>query len=67
MRFVALVTRHAYKSTRKHVDHLRKHGWTDEQIAEAVYVVGMFSMMNRIADAFGIAPMGYLKLERLTP
>ncbi|HEV8524683.1 MAG TPA: carboxymuconolactone decarboxylase family protein [Terriglobales bacterium] len=67
MQFVTLVTKHAYRSTRKHVDQLRKHGWTDEQIAEAVYVVGMFAMMNRIADAFGIPPMGYLKTGSLTP
>ncbi len=32
----------------------RGAGWTDPEIAEAVYVAAFFAMMNRVADAFGI-------------
>jgi alkylhydroperoxidase family enzyme len=33
---------------------VRAAGWTDPEIAEAVYVTAFFAMMNRVADAFGI-------------
>ena len=33
---------------------VREAGWSDPEIAEAVYVTGFFAMMNRVADAFGI-------------
>lgn len=36
------------------VEQLRAVGWTDDQIAEAVYVISLFAMFNRMADAFGI-------------
>lgn len=67
LRFAARVTKHAYKVTGKDVERLRVRGWTDDQIAEAVYVTAMFAMMNRVADAFAVPPMGYLKLGKLTP
>ena len=33
---------------------VRQAGWSDDEIAEAVYVTAFFAMMNRVADAFGI-------------
>ena len=45
---------------------LRDAGWTEPQIAEAVYVTAMFAFFNRVADAFGISPQGYLKMNALT-
>ena len=36
------------------VQRLRTVGWSDNQIAEAVYVISMFAMFNRMADAFGL-------------
>lgn len=33
---------------------LREQGWTEPQIAEAVYVIALFAFFNRVADAFGI-------------
>jgi alkylhydroperoxidase family enzyme len=59
LRFVALVTRHAYKTTDEDVDRLRQVGWSDSQIAEAVYVTALFAFFNRVADAFGISSQGY--------
>lgn len=38
------------------VDGLREVGWTDPQIAEAVYIGSFFNMMVRIADAFQALP-----------
>ena len=40
---------------------LRNHGWTEPQIAEAVYITAMFAFFNRVADAFGVPSMGYLE------
>lgn len=67
LRFAARVTKRAYKVAPKDVERLRRLKWTDDQIAEAVYVTALFAMMNRVADAFGVPPMGYLKLGKLTP
>jgi alkylhydroperoxidase family enzyme len=54
--FVETITRHAYRVTDEQVQGLRDGGWTDEQIAEAVYVAALFNLFVRLADAFGIEP-----------
>jgi alkylhydroperoxidase family enzyme len=59
LRLVEVVTRHAYRTTDADVEGLRQHGWTDPQIAEAVYVTALFAFFNRVADAFGIDSQGY--------
>jgi alkylhydroperoxidase family enzyme len=59
LRFVEVVTRHAYRTTDSDVETLRRHGWTDSQIAEAVYITALFAFFNRVADAFGIDSQGY--------
>ena len=59
--FVALVTRHAYKTTDADVENLRKHGWTDPQVAECVYVTALFAFFNRVADAFGLEDPNYFE------
>ena len=56
MEFVETVTRHAHRVTDEQVQGLRDAGWSDEQIAEAVYDTALFSMFVRLADAFGIEP-----------
>lgn len=62
MEFVELVTRHAYRATPEHTAGLRQAGWTDPQIAEAVYITALFAFFNRVADAFGLADPGYQQL-----
>lgn len=59
LRFVELVTRHAYKTADEDVEGLRRHGWTDPQIAECVYITALFAFFNRVADAFGLADPNY--------
>ena len=54
--FVETITRHAYKVTDEQVEGLREAGWSDEQIAEAVYVAALFNLFVRLADTFGIQP-----------
>lgn len=52
--FVETITRHAYKVSDEQVEGLRQHGWSDEQIAECVYIAALFAFFNRVADAFGL-------------
>jgi len=54
--FVATITKHAYRVTDEQVQALRDSGWTDEQIAEAVYDTALFNLFVRLADTFGIEP-----------
>jgi uncharacterized peroxidase-related enzyme len=67
MHYAELITNAAYRSTAADVLKLRDHGWTEDQIAEAVYVIAMFAFFNRVADAFGVPPQNYLSLGRMTP
>ena len=64
--YVKKVTEAAYRTTPDDVQRLRDAGWTEPQIAEAVYVTAMFAFFNRVADAFGISPQGYLEINALT-
>ena len=56
LEFVGTLTRHAYRITNEQVQGLRDAGWSDAQIAEAVYDAAFFNMLVRIADAFDIHP-----------
>jgi alkylhydroperoxidase family enzyme len=42
------------KCTRKDVQGLRHHGFTDEQIVCAAQIIGYFNHLNRLADGLGI-------------
>ena len=64
--YVTKVTEAAYRTTSDDVQKLRAHGWTEPQIAEAVYITAMFAFFNRVADAFGISPQGYLEMNKTT-
>ena len=66
LEYASKVTEAAYRTTDEDVQKLRDHGWTEPQIAEAVYIIAMFAFFNRVADAFGIAPQGYLEMDGLT-
>lgn len=60
LEFVGTLTRHAYKITDEQVQALRESGWSDPQIAEAVYVGALFNLFTRLADAFDIHPAAFL-------
>ena len=65
--YVQLITEAAYRSTAEDVERLRLAGWTEDQIAEAVYITAMFAFFNRVADAFGVPPQNYLSIGKMTP
>jgi alkylhydroperoxidase family enzyme len=56
LRLLETLTKHAYRITDEQVQELRDVGWTDAQIAEAVYNGAYFNMAVRLADAFDIHP-----------
>ncbi len=66
LEYVTKVTEAAYRTTPNDVQILRDHGWSEPQIAEAVYITAMFAFFNRVADAFGIPPQGYLEMNATT-
>lgn len=61
------VTIDASRTTHAEVQQLRDAGWSEDQIAEAVYVTAMFAFFNRVADAFGVPSQDYLNTNKLTP
>lgn len=56
LEFVGTLTKHAYRITDEQVQGLRDAGWSDRQIAEAVYDGALFNLFVRLADAFDIHP-----------
>ena len=64
LELVTTVTRHAYRTTDEDVQRLRDAGWTDPQIAEAVYITALFAFFNRVADAFGLEDPGYRQMAK---
>lgn len=54
LEYTRLLTENSYRATAADVQRLREAGWTDPQIAEAVYTIALFAFFNRVADAFGL-------------
>ena len=65
--YVEIVTHSASRSTHVDVQKLRDAGWSEDEIAEAVYITAMFAFFNRVADAFGVPPQDYLGIGHMTP
>jgi alkylhydroperoxidase family enzyme len=64
---VETLTRHAYRITDEQVQELRDVGWSDAQIAEAVYDGALFNLFVRLADAFDIHPPARYELDGEVP
>ena len=56
---VRLLTQNASRCQDADVERVRQAGWSDPQIAEAVYITAMFAFFNRVADAFGLEDPHY--------
>jgi alkylhydroperoxidase family enzyme len=67
MVYVEQVTKDAAHSTHADVQKLRDAAWTEDQIAEAVYITALFAFFNRVADAFGVPSQDYLTKGKMTP
>ena len=60
--FARLVTQNANRTADSDVEELRRLGWNDQQIAEAVYIIALFAFFNRVADAFGLTDPNYREI-----
>jgi uncharacterized peroxidase-related enzyme len=67
MKYVEQVSEAAYRTTPEDVQTLRDAGWKEGQISEAVYVIAVFAMFNRIANAFGVPVQNYVAMGKMTP
>ena len=67
MTYVELITNAASRSTPADVQKIRDAGWSEDQIAEAVYITALFAFFNRVADAFGVPAQDYLRQGKMTP
>jgi alkylhydroperoxidase family enzyme len=67
LEFAGTVARHAHRVSDDQVQGLRDAGWTDVQIAEAVYETALFSLFVRLADSFGIRPPPERELDGMPP
>ena len=54
LKFVKLLTLTPSRTKDPDVQAMRDAGWTDEQIWEVSFEVGLFSFLNRMADAYGL-------------
>jgi len=54
--FAVMVTRDATKVTPRDLDALRAQGFRDEDILDAVEIIGFFNYYVRMADALGVEP-----------
>jgi uncharacterized peroxidase-related enzyme len=64
LEFAVKVTKAASTVTPADLKRLRSYELTDEAIFAVVEVVGFFSYINRMADAFGVELDDFLELRR---
>lgn len=53
--YTVKLTLHAHTCSEQDLEQLRAEGFSEEEIVEAVALIGMMNYLNRIADALGIA------------
>jgi len=46
--------------TKDDVDELRRCGFSDAQVADAVQVISYFNYINRVADGLGVDPENFM-------
>lgn len=54
--FALKLTRQPSAVQRNDLDALRGHGFTDEQLVDAVHCIGYFNFINRVLDGLGVDP-----------
>ena len=59
--FAAKLTRTPYEMTPADLETLRQQGLDDRAIHDATQVISYFNYINRIADALGVEPEGFIQ------
>jgi len=52
--FAEKLTREPWTVTKDDVDKLRRYGFSDKQLSDAVQVISYFNYINRVADGLGV-------------
>lgn len=52
--FAEKLTREPWTVTKDDVDELRRYGFSDKQLSDAVQVISYFNYINRVADGLGV-------------
>ncbi len=63
LEFAKKLTHESYRNTPADVQRVRDAGWTEPQIAEAVYITAMFAFFNRVANGFGLEDPHYFEAQ----
>jgi uncharacterized peroxidase-related enzyme len=58
LRFAQKITNDSRSISPEDLDQLRKTGWTDLQIAEAIHLTALFACFNRVVNTFGLPSQG---------
>ena len=59
--FAVKLTTAASGIRRHDLDGLRVHGFTDEQLVDAVHCIGYFNFINRVLDGLGVDPEPFMR------
>src|SRR6059058_279942 len=62
--FAVKLTKNPSGVRRDDLDALRGHGFTDEQLVDAVQCVGYFNFINRVLDGLGVDPEPSMRYGR---
>ena len=54
--FAVKLTKSPSGTRRDDLDTLRGHGFTDEQLVDAVHCISYFNFINRVLDGLGVDP-----------
>jgi uncharacterized peroxidase-related enzyme len=52
--FSVMVTKESQNVNQTAIDALRGRGWSDEDVLNAVQIIGFFNYYNRMVDALGV-------------
>lgn len=59
--FAEKLTHHQDRLSPSDLHALRKHGFDDRAIHDAVQVISYFNYITRVADALGVEPEGFIE------
>jgi uncharacterized peroxidase-related enzyme len=54
--FAMILTKNPSGVRQDDLDSLRRHGFTDEQLVDAVHCISYFNFINRVLDGLGVDP-----------
>jgi uncharacterized peroxidase-related enzyme len=61
--FAEKITKESHRISRADIQELQAAGWTEQQIAEAIHIAGLFAYFNRVANAFGLSSQNLFERE----